>query len=69
MLGMLNSLTTRWFVSGRMHTRDFKFIMVTTQDKHNLCCQRVARLEVQTSTGYDWERAVKVSTCQFTNIY
>ena len=54
-------------MSGRIHTRDFIFIMVTTQDKHNLCCQRVARLEDQTGTGYDLERAVKVSISH--NIY
>ena len=35
--------------------------MLTTQEKHNLCCQRVARLEGQTSAGYDRERAIKVS--------
>ena len=33
-------------------------LMLTTQDKHNLGCQIFARLEGQTSTGYDWERAV-----------
>ena len=36
-------------------------VRLTTQDKHKLCCQRVARLDGQTSTGYDWERTVKVS--------
>ena len=36
-------------------------VMLTTQDKPNLCCQRVARLKGQTSIGYDWERAVKVA--------
>ena len=39
--------------------------MLTTQDKHNLCC---ARLEGQTTTGYDWERAVKVSFSQSANM-
>ena len=34
-------------------------IKLTTQEKHNPGCQRVARLLGQTSTGYDWERAVK----------
>ena len=42
--------------------------MLTTQDRHDLCCQKFARLEGQTSTGYDWERAVKVSISQFTNM-
>ena len=35
--------------------------MLTTQDKHNPGCQRVAGLEGQSSTGYDWERVIKVS--------
>ena len=34
-------------------------VMLTTQDKHNLGCQRVATLEGWTSTEYDWERAVR----------
>ena len=42
--------------------------MLTTQDDHNLCCQRVARLEGQTSTGYDWERALKVYLVHFCQI-
>ena len=42
--------------------------MLTTQDDHNLCCQRVARLEGQTSTGYDWEREVKVYLVHFCQI-
>ena len=42
--------------------------MPTTQDKHDLCGQRDARLKSQTSTGYDWDRAVKVSFSQSTNM-
>ena len=38
--------------------KDLTTNMLTTQDKHNLGCQKVARLEGQSSTGYDWERAV-----------
>ena len=36
-------------------------VMLATQDKHNLGCQRVAWLQSQSSTGYYWERAVKVT--------
>ena len=46
-------------------TRNLPFIwcrvMLATQDKHNLGCQRVAWLQSQSSTGYYWERAVKVT--------
>ena len=36
--------------------------MLTTQEKHNPGCERVARLEGQSSTGFDKERAVKLNT-------
>ena len=34
--------------------------MLSTQDKHNPGCQRVARLYVSLAQGVDWERAVKI---------
>ena len=37
------------------------YSMLTTKDKHIPGCQRVARLHGQFSTGYDWERAAKVT--------
>ena len=32
-----------------------KINMLTTQDKHNLCCQKVVRASGQSSTGCRWE--------------
>ena len=38
--------------------------MLTTQDEHNLGCQKVARALGQSSTHYDWVRSVKVYLVQ-----
>ena len=46
----------------KYRTFEYKiFMLKTQQDKHNLGCQKVARALGQSSIGYDWERAVKVS--------
>ena len=34
-------------------TTSFRVGMLTTQDKHNLCCQKVARLKVSLAQGVD----------------
>ena len=54
---MLYILTNVWVLSEWLPKLLYSS-MLTTPEKHNPGFQRVARLEGQSSTGYDWERAV-----------